>query len=67
LAEFIFFALSAIFVAWVVYFGGAEWLEGTITSAFVVDRRAPTWSAAGIKLYTLVAWIGGVLTWLFAR
>jgi hypothetical protein len=67
LGEAVFFFVSAAFVAWVVYFGGAEWLEGTLVSAIVIDSSAPLWTAAGIKLYTLIAWIGGWLLWLLVR
>ena len=67
LGEMVLFILATAFVAWIVYFGGAEWLEGTITSAFVIDPSAPLWSAAGIKLYTVVTWIVALLSWLFFR
>lgn len=41
-----------IFWAWIVFWGGAEWLEGTFASGFVVFFWAPRWSSEGIKLYT---------------
>lgn len=61
----VLFVVSTIIAAWVVYFGGADWLEGTLASAFVIDPAAPLWSAAGIKLFTMVAWIASFLGWLF--
>jgi len=30
---------------------GAEWLEGTFTSGFLISSFAPRWSADGIKLF----------------
>jgi hypothetical protein len=39
------------FWLWVVRWGGAEWLEGTLSSGFLVNIFAPRWSADGIKLF----------------
>jgi len=43
------FGAVTAFAAWVVFFGGAEWLEGTIKSAFLIHAWAPFWHATGIK------------------
>jgi hypothetical protein len=40
--------------AWVIWCGGAEWLEGTFASTFLVSWLAPSWSAEGIRLF---AWL----------
>ena len=53
-------------VIWVIFLGGAEWLEGTITSAFLVHPHAPFWHAPGIKLYVGLSWVGGLLWLLLA-
>lgn len=54
-------ALSTLFWLWVLLWGGAEWLEGTLASAFVIAWIAPTWSADGIKLFALLMLlIGGI-------
>ena len=55
-----FFAYTS-FVAWVLFWGGAEWLEGTFTSGFLVHELAHRWSAEGIKLYVGLSWIGAVV------
>ncbi|BBO81582.1 hypothetical protein DSCO28_21480 [Desulfosarcina ovata subsp. sediminis] len=39
--------------------GGAEWLEGTFASGFLINIFASRWSAEGIKLF-------GVLTILIS-
>jgi hypothetical protein len=60
------YAANFLFWAWVIWWGGAEWLEGTLTSAFLVSWLAPTWTADGIRLFawlsllvSLVAFIAG--------
>ncbi len=40
-----------LFWLWVVRWGGAERLEGTLSSGFFVSVFAPRWSAEGIKLF----------------
>jgi hypothetical protein len=50
-----------LFTAWVVFLGGAERLEGTIKSAFLINSMAPSWHAAGIKVYVAISWIGAVV------
>ena len=44
-------------------FGGAEWLEGTIKSAVLLQARAPFWDAAGIKTNVGITSVGALL-WL---
>jgi len=48
------YAGNFLFWIWVIWWGGAEWLEGTLTSAFLISWLAPNWSADGIKLF---AWL----------
>lgn len=36
---------------WVVYLGGADWLEGSFLSAIFVSILAPRWNSDGIKLF----------------
>ena len=45
------FLINLVFWLWVVRWGGAEWLEGTFTSGFLIHIFAPRWSAEGIKLF----------------
>ena len=46
-----FYLLNLAFWLWVARWGGAEWLEGTFLSGFLVSIWAPRWSAEGIKLF----------------
>ena len=45
------YLINLLFWLWVVRWGGAEWLEGTFTSGFLIHFFAPRWSADGIKLF----------------
>jgi hypothetical protein len=48
------YVIDFLLWAWIIWWDGAEWLEGTFTSAFLVSWLAPTWSAEGIRLF---AWL----------
>jgi hypothetical protein len=61
MAEWILLAAATLFTAWVVFLGGAERLEGTIKSAFLIHSLAPAWHAAGIKAYMAISWVGMVI------
>jgi hypothetical protein len=41
---------------WIVFFGGAEELEGTVASAFLLNIIAPMLSAPLLKTYVAFAW-----------
>ncbi len=45
------YAVNLVFWLWVVRWGGARWLEGTLTSGFLIHIFAPRWSAEGIRLF----------------
>lgn len=45
------YLINLVFLVWVVRWGGAEWLEGTFTSGFLISVFAPSWSSEGIKLF----------------
>jgi len=47
----LFYVLDVLFWLWVVRWGGAEWLEGTFTSGFLIHLLALRWTAEGIKLF----------------
>ena len=51
------YALNAVFWLWVLRWGGAERLEDSFMSGFLVSIFAPGWSAEGIKLFALLALI----------
>ena len=63
MADLVVFAVVTAFAAWVVFFGGAERLEGTLKSALLFEASAPFWHAAGIKAYAAISWLGTLL-WL---
>ena len=50
------FAASSLFWCWLLFWGGAEWLEGSFLSGLLVHFRAPHWSAEGIKLFAGLTW-----------
>jgi hypothetical protein len=54
IAWIIFFICNVLFWFWIIRWGGAEWLEGTLTSGFLISIFAPKWSTNGIKLF---AWL----------
>ena len=51
----LFAVLDALFWIWVLRWGGAERLEGTFASGFLVSWFAPKWSAEGIRLFALLS------------
>jgi len=51
------FGLSSLFWAWIVFGGGADWLEDTWLSGFLLCWLAPRWSADGIKVFALITWL----------
>jgi hypothetical protein len=56
--------LDALFWLWIVRWGGAEWLEGTLASGLIIHYFAPRWTAEGIKLFGWGTLIGSVI-WFF--
>lgn len=47
-------AAEALFCLWVLRWGGAERLEGTFASGFLISSFAPRWSAEGLKMAALI-------------
>ena len=58
--------LNIIFWIWVIFLGGAEWLEGSFLSGLLVWFHAPEWTAEGIKIFGWFALMGSTL-WIFIR
>ncbi len=50
------FAASSLACAWLLRWGGAEWLEGWKAAFFIDWMRAADWSAEQIKLWVLLTW-----------
>ena len=51
------FAISSLFWCWLLFLGGADWLEGSWLAALFVHVRAVEWSAQGIKLFAGLSWL----------
>jgi len=62
MTDWIVLGAVTLFTAWVLFLGGAERLEGTIKSAFLLNTTAPSWHAAGIKGYVAISWVGAVIS-----
>ena len=57
------FGTLSVFTLWILFLGGAEWLEGTVRASLLVHYNAPYWHATGIKLYVAITWLASLL-WL---
>ncbi len=55
------FLLTSLVWAWILFWGGAEWLEGSWLAALFVHARAVEWNAEGIKLFAALMWLGGTI------
>jgi hypothetical protein len=51
------FLISSLFWAWILFWGGADWLEGSWLAAVFVYFRAVEWTAEGIKLFAGLMWL----------
>ena len=51
----------SVFAAWVVFFGGAEILEGKVGARILVNYSARRWKARTIKFYVGGLWFGFVV------
>ena len=56
--------VNGIFWIWVIRWGGAEKLEGSFTSGFLISFLTPNWSAEGIKLFGWLTLMGSTLWFL---
>jgi hypothetical protein len=50
------FAAGSLFWAWILFWGGAERLEGTLLSGILLWCQAPTWSTTAIKVFAAGSW-----------
>lgn len=53
----VIFAMISLLWAWILFCGGADYLESSFLSAFLVSTLAPWWSAEGIKLFVALIWL----------
>jgi hypothetical protein len=49
---------------WIIFFDGAEQLEGTLASAFLFHPLAPTLPSSLLKLLAVVNWLGSLVYFL---
>lgn len=49
--DIIILAVDLLLLVWILFLNGAEWLEGSFLSTFLISHLAPRWSAEGIRLY----------------
>jgi len=54
----IVFAATSLLWAWILFWGGADWLEDTFLSGFLVHPLSSRWSADGIRLFVGFTWLG---------
>ena len=47
-------AAQALLWLWILRWGGAAYLEGTLLSGFLVSTFAPRWSADGLRMAALI-------------
>ncbi len=53
----VLFAVSSLLWAWILFWGGADWLEGSFLSGLLVHVFAPRWTAEGIKVFVALTWL----------
>ncbi|WP_439632147.1 hypothetical protein [Gemmata sp.] len=51
------FLACSLFWGWLVFGGGADWLEGSFLAGLVVHVRATAWTAEGIKAFAVLMWL----------
>ncbi|HZK79630.1 MAG TPA: hypothetical protein VFC46_01150 [Humisphaera sp.] len=51
------FAACSLFWTWILFWGGADWLEGSFLSGVLLWFRAPEWSSEGIQLFAACSWV----------
>jgi hypothetical protein len=51
------FLINTAFVVWLIFYGGAEQIEGKIESAILISPMAPLLTAPLLKLYAFFAWV----------
>ncbi len=52
------FAVTSLFCTWVIFLGGADWLEGSWLAEVLITRLAGEVSAAGLKVLAGIIWFG---------
>lgn len=53
----VLFVVSSLFWCWLLFWGGADWLEGSWLAGLIVHFRATEWTAEGIKVFAALMWL----------
>jgi hypothetical protein len=53
----VLFLLASLLWAWILFWGGADWLESSFLSELILHFRAPLWSADGIRIFAGLTWL----------
>jgi hypothetical protein len=56
--------VALLFALWILRWGGAERLEGTLASGFLISYFAPRWSADAIKFFVALGLILDIVWFL---
>ena len=59
------FLASSLLWAWIIFWDGAEWLEGSILSGILISYRALAWTPTGIRVAAACLWTGQTI-WFIA-
>jgi hypothetical protein len=59
-----FFVVTSLFWGWVIFGGGADWLDGSFLGGLLIHFRAPMWSADGIRLFAGLTWLAEAIWFL---
>jgi len=61
------FAVYTALAIWVIFFHGAELLEGSLLAALTIDPLAPFLTARLLKAYVLFGWLAYIATYFLTR
>jgi len=50
------YAAGSLFWSWILFWEGADWLEGSFLSGLLFWYNAPEWSSEGIKVFAACSW-----------
>ena len=64
---YIYFAVTTIIAVWIVFFDGAEEIEGKFVSILLVDFLAYFLTATYIKIYVSILWLVQLSVLLFSH
>jgi hypothetical protein len=51
------YLVTSLLWVWVLFLGGADWLEGSFLAGLLVHVFAPRWSADGLRVFAAGTWL----------